>query len=536
MAAVAHKRPHLPCPLLFFLASTVATWCADAADPDATLRQVAESRSCYSARIYLYHNQLAFHWYTVVPHLHIRHRMPASELQFLYDGPVQNELDLSLQETVWVSDLWKKAKRELDQLEGRSRRIRREAYGKSLVGESDFLVARNREFELYLRHIDSMRSLIRDRLSPTALRRLHQLQVRHRILDGGLLAALRLHRPLATFVGIDEASLNRLDADLPRIWAILDNKVRPVFEQLVTETEKVLTEAQLQELLSALRGTPPAGIPVVEHMLWQCLYAQEAPQRQVGELSEYFAASGFFVTPSGRLKATRHERHSFMIWAVEVLSDGSRDALPSERGHHLIALHHDKIERLHDEYSKCLADWRHGLVSQSDYEEKMREIRRENDKRALAVLRSELTPIQWERLQGKITDRGLRQRGLLPSLVNGSLGKQIGITGAQRAQLRQIAAKYGTRLTSLSQALEKQVWDELSKSLRPEQGRRLRQLLGASPSRIPGAPTLILMANGRAEYRQHLEDFARRRSRMLKNHMGWSDPVEFQTRRRVVDD
>ena len=508
--------------LRFFVVTTamaLAFGSGHAAPSEPTLESIARSHPFYGAVVRLDPNaRMGFRLYLIQPWALIRHG--PVDLFFLCNSQVQNELGLSLDDTSWLVDRRRESKGDILRLQENMRNIRRSAYAKYLI-EGTFRYADKEEFDAYTKYSDSIHRKIEARFPARTMTRLYQCQVRYRILNGGLIAALRLDRGLAGALGVDASTLARLEADLPRVRAKLDNAVHPVFKRLMTEVEDVLHEQQLQSLMAALRDAPPTGVPVIEHMLWQCWYAQEDRQATADDvLTEHNEIAGFYVAASGQLLAHRREVDNGLFWVLESLTGDGDGAVRQEQIDQFWSTFLARMQQSNDELSRIQWDWWFGLVGDKEREKVWLENGKLSRETALSVLKETLDERQWERFLGALRERSLQQRGLLPSLTTGSLGKEIEITTKQRDKLRRIASKYATELIELSRKLEGVVWSEISKSLTREQRKRLRRLIGEPPMKMPGSPTLIIMTNGREMYREDLERFAASRDRMLERIFG----------------
>ncbi len=424
-----------------------------------------------------------------------------NEVDLLSDPHVQNELGLDESQTASIVELRRRHVTAFGKLRRKAAAMQAEMRVRE--PNASWLNPRVQQtlreiYDLFLAHRRSVHREIRDLVSASELERLYQLEMRRRIMQGGIVSALILDDGIVNSMRLEDEFIERVAERVRSARAGVLSRTLPVLTELTEEIEEVLDPRQRSRLKVVLLSADPVAQSVVEHLMWQCRYAQDRHSENRGLIKEVVDASALEVKPCGRLEPGFPTGSFIEDSAAVMMNDGQ---LPVQA---------DVVDRYNSEFmrrtrplservTRLIEDWRDGRVDYPKFVEEYRRLNIESEQLVLDILRSALSPRQMERATELIQQRLLIQRGLLPSLNDGSLGRSLKLTDAQRRRIREIAAKFLPKFRKLSIELEAYVWKEIKAALPPEQRSRLSRLVGPSPKKMPGSPNLILMSP--TEYR-----------------------------------
>ncbi len=456
-----------------------------------------------------YRGKLAFNCLPFDPQQFGRSGTMTSDVYALSDPHIQNELRLDLEETLWIDEFRGRHKPVFGRLQKKADAIVLAARSRELL-EEDFDVNRElgKPYHLYVEFRKKVNRQLEDHFSPEVWHRFKQLQIRRRILKGGILVACVVDHPIRKALGVDESVVRRLEARCPEIREEIRGRVAPLFAKLVKEVEEVLTEQQRADFRQLLADTDELSPPDVEHLLWQCLYAQKPRPEYADEVEELAATSFYEVAPCGQIRPRRSRYRS--LWAFRrAVRYSEKIGLEDVQFEGSGAEFHRRMRPLYEETVKVQNDLKYGRIDRETASEKLYDLALRKERAIIALELDRLLPFQVKLYKRMMQRQSLVQRGLLPALTNGQLGNHLKITDAQRTQLRDIAGKYAPKLQVMSRELESYVWQQIGRELSGKQRERLARLVGKPPTKMAGSPTLLVLELGTFRNAEGLQKLVR---------------------------
>ncbi len=349
-------------------------------------------------------------------------------------------------------------------------------------------------FLAYLEHRKTVLEDLERLLSPRKLTRLYQLEMRRRICAYGIVSALFIDDGLSRAVKLSDEELEDLAAKVRRLRTDVFTRSMPLFIEFLGEIEAVLQPRQRARFSECIEKEDLQELAMLEHLIWQCNYGQQV---HLGERDlPLEAADGIplSIGPSGQLEAGFPRGYILMSIRYRLqqakeldIDDLQYEAMEPNRSPGVAAALKNT--------TKLYDDWERGKIAYPEFVEKLRAAHIKKERAEWKNIQTILTARQLEKAWTVIHADLLFRRGIVPSLVDGSLGYDLGLQEVQKERIRKIARKYVPRFEKLSRRLEAYVWGQLLQALPPDAGRRLARLIGPPPSKMPGAPNLILMPN-----------------------------------------
>ena len=339
---------------------------------------------------------------------------------------------------------------------------------------------------------------LRDILLPHQRKRLAELQFRYELISAGMPGFVRGK------LGDDLEMDNRARLKIIKARNDIHNKMKPaILEKCVealNELIAVCDQGQQDELKKYLKGHEASIAPSIEFLIFQLGYESKhnVPINQFDELN---SNNRFWLQCDGQLAVD----DSVGGFGPEIAS--LIDAcLSNQYADFEIAQHQrdeyyqfdadfdaavKKAEATEREMTKSLLK---GTVAEEKLNEQFRELEREMHQAYLKRFEKVLLPVQRETLDVVFIRRALAKRGLLASLLDGTLSEKLEITSAQKTKLSAKAREVRKKLIEQSREFEEQVLQEFEPAFSKEDYQAFRDRIGKPIKNIPGSPTFILTA------------------------------------------
>ncbi len=379
---------------------------------------------------------------------------------------------------------------------------------KSLL-EKYSLIVRQRiptaaENEDFKQGMENHLSAIRDRLTEEQWYRVGQLGVRYYMRKMGPTVSIfsgELGKKLDMPIGIRsefftvgtgmEEPLRRLSMDL---------KTKAMERLLSRLTPRHRTE--LEEYFKR-NNFQPENINFGVFM-WQLDYQPESQKKNEGmseastprtntehhkgfaeEFFELQATGTFNLTISGGLEPRKRPAINLDAVVKKGLMDSQvirllmspNIAKPLELSDGQIAMFREAFDIFHEQNNELIAEFQDAPDRQKALP-KIKAARIESYKVLDGLVERVLFPHQIEWLQEYVGRIGATRIGLVGSLVDGQLGRTLGITESEKKALLEEAAKIRDELMPKSLELENEIYDRLMASLPEEDAQRLNEMIG----------------------------------------------------------
>jgi hypothetical protein len=112
-----------------------------------------------------------------------------------------------------------------------------------------------------------------------------------------------------------------------------------------------------------------------------------------------------------------------------------------------------------------------------------------------------LSKDQLKALEVYVDFADLAKFGLLPNLLEGRIGKELGVSQAQKLGLKKFANSARDRIDKLSRELEEKCWNEMFSRLEPSHRADVLRLLGKQPVKLNSSFHLLIESLSRLENR-----------------------------------
>lgn len=110
-----------------------------------------------------------------------------------------------------------------------------------------------------------------------------------------------------------------------------------------------------------------------------------------------------------------------------------------------------------------------------------------------------LSKDQLKALEVYVDFADLAKFGLLPNLLEGRIGKELGVSQAQKLGLKKFANSARDRIDKLSRELEEKCWNEMFSRLEPAHRADVLRLLGKPPVKLTSSFHLLIESLSRLE-------------------------------------
>ncbi len=415
------------------------------------------------------------------------------EVKLIADSLVQAELELGSE---WASKLadfelrhttsFAKLRQSCEKRRAEAVRLKRDMRKE---GEARQLLRQN--YLAYLEHRKTVFDDLEKLLPPRKLTRLYQLEMRRRICCNGIVTALVVDNGLSQAVQLSEEELQDLAAEVRRLRTDVVTRSMPLFIEFMDEIDKVLQPRQRARLLECVEQEDLQELAMVEHLIWQCNYGQQVHLREADLPLEAADGIPLSIGPSGQLEAGFPDGDTLMRLRYRLqqtkelsIDDVQYEAMDPNRSPGVTAALKNTM--------KLYEDWERGKIAYPEFVEKLRASHIKKERAEWKNLQSILSARQLEQARTFIYADLLFRRGIVPSLVDGSLGHDLRLHDSQKERIRKIAKGFVPRFEKLSRRLEAHVWGKLLLALPVRARQRLARLVGPPPATMPGAPNLIL--------------------------------------------
>ncbi len=398
-----------------------------------------------------------------------RRRRPNKEFGFLKSAKVVDELELSRHQTQELSLLLDRIERDIVKFKPK------------VSPNGELIKVEKSEFVKWQKE---MQSELDDVLLPHQWKRLAQIECRFRIRRNGLVTSL-ISGVLAKELNLSPDQRREVLSNLASARERVVRASAEAKQTAIDELLAVLSNSQRKELSEKLGAFLDPTRINFEVLVWQ-LNSEES------FLSKSFASGSFAglrepnsfeIDIDGTLKLGNHlapEKVPVFDYVLELLNQKAMVhalALVEEQRRNLNFLE-GQARQTHNELDyKLQLKIESGKATRSAVNE-LRKKKRELQKSIEGQIEDILLPHQYEMLERFIENISISRRGLLVSLVNGSLGSQLKVSREQKERLIKTANKVRTGLISKSLELEEEIYKALSSSLQPQKKKRLSTILG----------------------------------------------------------
>lgn len=152
------------------------------------------------------------------------------------------------------------------------------------------------------------------------------------------------------------------------------------------------------------------------------------------------------------------------------------------------------VEYPADELEKIRAAYQRGEITLQQTKDMFEERHDEYNRKRLEVSLDILSQSQKLQLETVLMRRILATKGLHRSLVDGLLGRKLGLSHDQISDIRELAKTHREEVIEKSQSLESKVWSWIADELSNEQAKLIQDQFVIALEHTPGAPFLLVGA------------------------------------------
>lgn len=152
------------------------------------------------------------------------------------------------------------------------------------------------------------------------------------------------------------------------------------------------------------------------------------------------------------------------------------------------------VEYPADELEKISAAYQRGELALQQAQKMFEERNDGHNRKRLEVSLDILSQSQKLQLETVLMRRIIATKGLHRSLVDGLLGRKLGLSHDQISNIRELAKTHLVEVVEESQSLERKVWSWVTDELSSEQAKVIQDQLVIALEHTPGAPSLLIGA------------------------------------------